>query len=112
MPSGAAPVDLLDFRRGYIRPAIAIEIGLDYGIEHLKGDVAKLLNSRPQYGYILHLARPTGESQDDVEDYIMELIENEKKGGPRIAYANITSNEVRYRKLGESIAIRRLSAQD
>jgi hypothetical protein len=95
------PIDIFHFRLGLIEPAVAIELGLDYGLAHLKGDVEKLENSKVKHGYLVHFARPEGEPQDEVEDCVLEIIEKEKAGGPKIAYVNINTNQKRFRKIGE-----------
>jgi hypothetical protein len=96
------PIDIFHFRLGLIEPAVAIELGFDYGLAHLKGDIEKLENSKVKHGYLVHFARPEGEPQDDVEDYVLDLIEKEKAGGPKIAYVKININQSRFRKIGES----------
>jgi hypothetical protein len=96
------PIDIFHFRLGLIEPAVAIELGLDYGLAHLKVDIEKLENSKVKHGYLVHFARPEGEPQDEVEDYVLEIIEKENTGGPRIAFVNINMNEIRFRKIGES----------
>ncbi len=97
------PVTLRDFRLGHLEPAVVIEVGLDYGIDHLKGDVKKFRNSKVKHGYLLHLARQTGVSQDGVDEYITTLIENEnQENAPRIAYAKVILDGISYRKLGNN----------
>ena len=92
----------LDLLCGLLEPAVVIEVGLDYGIDHLKNDVQKLRNSGVRYGYILHLARPTGISQEGVYEYIKQLIKEEENSVCRVAYASIDYNEISYRKLYDS----------
>jgi hypothetical protein len=96
------PIDIFHFKLGLIEPAVAIELGFDYGLAHLKGDIEKLENSKVKHGYLVHFARPEGEAQDEVEDCVLDLIEKEKAGGPKVAYANININELRFRKIRES----------
>lgn len=47
-----------DFTSGRIAPAFVIEIGLNYGLNHLKSDDKKLKNSGCPNGYLLHLWQP------------------------------------------------------
>jgi hypothetical protein len=96
------PIDIFHFRLGLIQPAVVIEFGLDYGLGHLTGDVEKLQNSKVKHGYLVHFARPEGEPQDEVDGCVLEIIEKEKVGGPKIAYVNISINEIRFRKIGGS----------
>lgn len=97
--SGAVDVEV--FCRGLIRPAAVIEIGLDYGIDHLEGDILKLKNSNVERGYLVHLARWTGESQKDVQERVRELVQDEGDGRPSIAFAYVGETETKYRLLGE-----------
>lgn len=45
------------FINGHLLAPIVIEIGLDYDAEHLAGDAKKLINSKPKFGYLVHLVR-------------------------------------------------------
>ena len=63
----------------------------------------KFKNSNVKHGYLLHLARPEGGSQNGVEEYIRTLIEKEANRGPRIAYVNVGNEETLYRRLGEAV---------
>lgn len=59
-----APAEILrhttkDFTSGHIRPAFVVEMGLNYGLDHLRQDDAKLSNSRCcDAGYLVHLWQP------------------------------------------------------
>jgi len=44
-----------DFSAGRIRPAFVIEMGLNYGLNHLASDEGKLTNSGCRHGYLVHL---------------------------------------------------------
>ena len=46
-----------DFEGGWVRPPIAIELGLNYNEAHLFNDAEKLLNSGIEHGYLIHLIR-------------------------------------------------------
>jgi hypothetical protein len=100
--SGAQPASVIDFYRGLIQPAIVIEVGLDYGLHHLKEDLKKLSNSHVEHGYLVHLARWIGAPQDDVADCVLDVVRGERSDGPRIAYAYVGLDEVRYRRLGDA----------
>lgn len=56
-PESVTTSTLDQFRDGRIRPAIAIEMGVDYSVSHLLGDAEKLINSRIPKAYIVHLDR-------------------------------------------------------
>ena len=98
-------IDVRNFQLGLIKPGVVIEIGLDYGLEHLKQDQIKMKNSKVRHGYLIHLARPLGDPQkvDELEQFINELIKKEHEG-IQIAYAQVDQDrrQIRYRKLGES----------
>jgi len=97
-----------DFKQGLIEPGVVIEIGLDYGLDHLKEDHSKMTNSKVRRGYLIHFARPTGDPQtrNDLEQYIEMLMAEELKGQTErisIAYAQVHEDrkQIRYRRLGE-----------
>lgn len=58
-PATLSNIRLDQFRQGWAKPAILIEVGLDYGAEHLACDAAKLCNSAAATGYLVHLQRQT-----------------------------------------------------
>jgi hypothetical protein len=45
---------------------------LDYGLQHIKGDIDKLLTSKVQHPYLIHLSR-IGPRVEAVEDRINEI---------------------------------------
>ncbi len=61
------------FRGGHLHAPIVIEMGLDYDAEHLARDVKKLINSKPKYGYLVHLVRE--QPREPVAEQIMLGIE-------------------------------------
>ena len=71
-PAQFKKVTLEQFQEGRIEPPIVIEIGLDYGLEHLNGDIDKLLTSKVQHPYVIHLSR-IGPRAKRVEDRINGL---------------------------------------
>jgi hypothetical protein len=109
--SSASRLGLSEYCDGLLEPAFAIELGLDYGVGHLKQDAAKLVNSRIQHGYLVHFARDTGTQQSGVEEVVRRLMDHESEGGPRVAYAYYAGGRFRVRKLGQS-AIAELSGAD
>jgi hypothetical protein len=62
-------VTLEQFVQGRIEPPIVIEVGLDYGLKHLDGDICKLLTSDVHHPYLIHLSR-IGPRVEEVEDRI------------------------------------------
>jgi hypothetical protein len=71
-PAQFEEVTLEQFLQGRIEPPIVIEVGLDYGLEHLKGDICKLRTSQVQHPYLIHLSR-IGPRVEAVEDLINEI---------------------------------------
>ncbi|MEQ1731429.1 MAG: hypothetical protein ABL982_23915, partial [Vicinamibacterales bacterium] len=64
---GAAGVDTATYRNGRIKPAVVIELGLDYDVRHLQQDRLKLASNGVPSVYLVHLARPQGANQTGVE---------------------------------------------
>ncbi|ACF14276.1 hypothetical protein Ctha_1819 [Chloroherpeton thalassium ATCC 35110] len=93
------PISLRQFREGQLTPTVAIEAGLDYGIDRLQDNYEKLKHSGIKNCYLIHFSRPTGQYQDGVEEFIKKVIENEALGAPKIAYASVSKNKIRYRHL-------------
>ena len=60
------------FRKGYLRPFIAIEMGLDYKLNHLEQDADKLRNSGILNSYLVHLVRDVVDNFGHVEDFIIQ----------------------------------------
>lgn len=70
------------FIEGRLVAPIVIEIGLDYGPEHLAGDAKKIINSKPAHGYLIHLIRDL--PRDPAAEQI--LLGIEAKFGIKTAY--------------------------
>lgn len=66
-PSQLAGASLKQFRGGHLDAPIAVEVGLDYGFDHLKQDHDKLLHSRVPVPYLLHLSRVAVTDRDRTE---------------------------------------------
>jgi hypothetical protein len=81
-----------DFREGRIRPTLAIEIGLDNDLEHLKHSAEKLQHNGQ--GYLIHLVRE--EMQDDFEAVEMFLRLSEENG-VKTAYVRLTETHAFYK---------------
>ncbi len=88
---------LEQFRTGRIDAPIVIELGLNYGRQHLEGDRDKLANSAVQHPYLVHLSRMPSSRQGTTEDVIAGISER-----PKIAYVHhdLEAKEVSYRHLG------------
>ena len=94
-------MELSRYCDGLLKPAFAVELGLDYDVRHLQQDAAKLRNSAIQHGYLIHFARDTGRRQEGVEGFVETLISQEVEGGPRVAYAHYSGGAFRIRRIGE-----------
>jgi hypothetical protein len=72
---------------GRIRPTAAFEFGLNEKYDHLRADVAKLINNRLRYGCVIHFVRP---GETDNFDGIEELVERASRTSYlRTAYARV-----------------------
>lgn len=84
-----------DFRGGWIRPTIVIEVGLDYPLKHLLNDAKKLENSGVRDSYLIHLVR------DDVPGNF-DLLERHIAGSTvKVAYARHTRAGFRLKTLAD-----------
>ncbi len=92
-PEIVADATLDEFREGRIRPSIVIEVGMDYGLEHLLGDIRKLDNSGIQDSYLIHLVR------DGVPDDFAELERHIAGSAIKVAYARHTRTAFRCKTL-------------
>lgn len=94
-PEIVAGASLEDFRRGWIRPTIVIEVGLDYQHTHLLSDISKLQHSGIRDSYLVHLIR------DGVADNF-ETLESHVMGSViKCAYARHTSTGCRVKWLSD-----------
>jgi hypothetical protein len=66
---------LEQFIVGCIDAPIVIELGLNYGKQHLTGDRQKLANSMVQHPYFVHLSRMPSSRQGATEDVIAGIRE-------------------------------------
>jgi hypothetical protein len=82
---------------GRIDAPIVIELGLGYGLDHLRCDMAKLTNSNVRHPYLVHLSRTPSAHRKETEDFI-----NGIKVPYQIAYAHhdLEGREVHFRHLG------------
>ena len=89
-----------DFREGRIQPFIAIEVGLDYDLVHLKNDAVKLNNSGIPDSYLLHLVRQdVVDNFEAVEQFILDC-------GVRTGYARLTSSHASYKLVNDNVIAR------
>jgi hypothetical protein len=109
-PAKGQSADADDFDLGIIPPAIVIEVGLNYRVKHLKGDIQKMegcwkpISGSPTQGILLHLARGPRESAA-VEDLVLQTNTDAIKSGTRIKAAYVhhfCAGKVRVCRLGET----------
>ncbi|EEF63310.1 hypothetical protein [Pedosphaera parvula] len=89
-----------DFRYGRAPLVAAIEIGLNYSLRHLQGDLRKLQESGVPNRYLIHFATPRCRSQKGVIEAVLDLIEKEQPNRLKIAYVDHSQNVLR--KLGDT----------
>ena len=96
-PSQLQRTALEQFVVGRIDAPIVIELGLNYGKQHLTDDRQKLANSELQHPYLVHLSRMPSSQQGETEDIVAMIKER-----PKIAYFHhdLEVKEVSYRYLG------------
>lgn len=70
-----------DFTDGRIRPAFVVEMGLNYGLDHLINDDQKLANSECKNGYLVHLWQP----HKGITDANLTNLKDFLKGNYRVA---------------------------
>ncbi|NBR87086.1 MAG: hypothetical protein EB141_02100 [Verrucomicrobia bacterium] len=89
-----------DFRYGRLPLLAAIEIGLNYSVDHLMSDWEKLRQSKVPHCHLVHLATPRCRSQRGVPEAVERVMKLENTGGSvQIAYADHKSGL--WRILGE-----------
>lgn len=71
-PTQLAQASVDQFLDGRIDTALAIEVGLDYGLKHLSDDAAKLLHSKVPVPYLLHLTRLRVKDLAETEQLLCE----------------------------------------
>ena len=98
-PSQLRRTALEQFRAGRIDAPIVVELGLNYGGQHLAGDRQKLANSAAQHPYLVHLSRMPSSRRGAIEAVIAEISER-----PKIAYVHhdLEVKEVSYRHLASA----------
>lgn len=90
--------ELEEFTQGRFRAPIAIELGLDYSLSHVKGDLEKLESNAVNHPYFVHLSRKRTRQAVDVEREIL------KADGVRTAFAHLDAESglIRWKGLDDS----------
>src|SRR6266568_2804869 len=98
-PAQFEEVTLEQFLQGRIEPPIVIEVGLDYGLKHIDGDINKVLTSEVPHPYLIHLSR-IGPRVKAVEDRINEIATSEPR--LQVAYVHHETDSVAVKRLNDS----------
>lgn len=75
------------FLAGNLSATVVCEFGLNEGYDHLRADVAKLINNKVRYGCLIHLARPDTVDNFAAVEALCELVSHNTD--LRIAYARV-----------------------
>lgn len=98
--------DIQTYLDGKLQPVAAFEFGLLEKFDHLRSDIAKLINNRIRYGAVLHFVRP---GETDNYDALETLVEKASSiSHVHTAYARVERNSkgVRYHyKLTDSPSV-------
>jgi hypothetical protein len=98
-PTQFEKVTLEQFLQGRIEPPIVIEVGLDYGLKHIDGDIDKLVTSKVPHPYLIHLSR-IGPRVGAVEDRVNEIARSARR--LQVAYVHHGSDGVAVKRLNDS----------
>ncbi len=91
-----ACTDIQTYLEGRLQPVAAFEFGLMEKYDHLRSDIAKLINNRIRYGAVIHFVRP---GETDNYDALETLVEKACSiSHVQTAYARVEKNSegVRY----------------
>jgi hypothetical protein len=108
-PAQFETVTLEHFLQGRIEPPIVIEVGLDYGLKHIDGDINKFLTSNVQHPYLIHLSR-IGPRVAAVEDRINGIATSAPR--LRVAYVHRGTGSVAVKRLNDSAVSLQLASPD
>lgn len=96
-PRDVARGTLSDLIEGRFRSPIALELGLDYSLDHLQGDLDKLQHNSVMHPYVVHFSRRRTRHATAVEESILGA------GHARTAFAHLDleSREFRWKGLND-----------
>ena len=98
-PAQFGEVTLEQFLQGRIEPPIVIEVGLDYGLTHIDGDIDKFRTSKVPHPYLIHLSR-IGPRVEAVENRINGIATSAP--GLRVAYVHHRTGGIALKGLNDS----------
>jgi len=93
-PQAVRDASLDRFIHGRIDAAIAIELGLDYSLDHLQGDLRKLTTNPVSHRYVVHFSRKRSRLTDRIE----ELVTHDSD--VRVAFMHLDADLQTFRKKG------------
>jgi hypothetical protein len=108
-PAQFEKVTLEQFLQGRIEPPIVIEVGLDYGLKHIEGDIDKFLKSNVQHPYLIHFSR-IGPRVEAVEDRISAIATSAPR--LRVVYVHHGTDSVAVKRLNDSAVSPQLASPD
>lgn len=85
------------FQYGRLPAPIVVELGLNYSSGHFRDDALKLLNSKPQHGYLVHLVR---DRQRDKSTECL-IMTGQTRPGIKTAYGWVTSSRTAIKRLDD-----------
>jgi hypothetical protein len=104
-PGRLSKCSCLEFDDGRMAPPIAIEMGLNYPVLHLRIDAEKFINSKIKHGYLVHLIRKNL-SKHEIKTYNDAIVEIGKAAGDtcniRVAFAQFTERKKHLKLLSDS----------
>ena len=98
-PKNIKDKSINDFIYGRIEAPIVIEMGLNYGTEHLTEDFKKIKNSNVYRGYLLHLVRKEVICDNSIEPLMLKIEEQYKN--IKVGYVRHVSNGIRYKLIND-----------
>jgi hypothetical protein len=104
-PAQFEAATLEQFVQGRIEPPIVIEVGLDYGLKHIDGDIDKLLTSKVPHPYLVHLSR-MGRRVQAVENRISKITPP-----LQVAYVHHGTGSVAVKRLNDSAVSPQLASR-
>lgn len=101
-----ACTDIQTYLDGKLQPVAAFEFGLMEKYDHLRSDVAKLINNRIRYGAVIHFVRPGEIDNYDALETLVEKVCSISYVHTVYARVERTSNGIRYHyKLTDSPSV-------
>lgn len=97
-PRDVASGSLKDLIEGRFRAPIAIELGLDYSLQHIDGDLAKLERNVVRHPYVVHFSRKRTRRATQVEESVLRA----HRARTAFAHLDVDSGVFRWKGLNDS----------